>query len=441
MHFRVIVLFSLAALLPSFVYAEVSKFSFTTEPQTISSNTLSGIITVQAQNSSGVGESGTTWYVTVTSSSATGQFFSNTTGSILNVPVTMASNSKNKNFYYQDSVLGTYIIKVDVSSEKGGPVLFSATQNISVEEQTSDGVESENATSTKNVSGGVLRATSNSVTYITYYSSEPLSNSRQEASFSLSAGQDRLGSVGSPLEFRADTDLDYTKNGSFKWNFGDGSEGGGEVLNHVYKYPGDYVVVLNVGMPGSSAIARANVKIIEPEIVITLATPEKVELQNNSKYEISLFGRALIAGEKIFAFPQDTIIKSGQKISFSANITKLSSSGLSDTSLIIVGTEIKPQEILAKVEKQKLEKITQINNQLSTLRQQLASLSHRPVATRQTESTISSVTNTTIAAESAETGDGKSQVASVANAITPNESFGMIKTLFQTLKRFFLRTQ
>ncbi|MBI2673980.1 MAG: helix-hairpin-helix domain-containing protein [Candidatus Zambryskibacteria bacterium] len=271
----------------------------------------------------------------------------------------------------------------------------------------------------------------------THYSATPLTTSHQLVDVPIGAGRDRLGSVGSPLEFRAETDFNYVRNTIFQWNFGDGSEGVGDILNHTYQYPGEYVVVLNASLPDGRAVARVNVKIVDPEIVITLATSERIELQNKSKYEISLFGRALVMSGKIFAFPKDTIIKAGQKISFGANVTGLSSSIPSEVSLMIVGTEIKPQEVMAKIENQKLEKITQINNQISTLRQQLVSISNQ----QNNVNAATTVNASPLTEESIESENNESQTALVADAITSEESSGIIKSWLQTLKHFFFRTQ
>lgn len=268
--------------------------------------------------------------------------------------------------------------------------------------------------------GGGSPQNQSTVVITTYYSASPLSSLKPETALKISAGQDRLGSVGSPLEFLADTDLNYTKNSVFKWNFGDGSEGGGEVLNHVYKYPGDYVVVLNVGVPGSSAIARVNVKIIEPEIIISAATRERITVKNNSKYEISLFGRALVEGEKFFAFPQDTIVKAGQSISFSSKITGLEPNGVNDVGILVVGST-EQNKLADKIKEQKSERIAYLQSQISLLQNQMASFS--PKLSAQPE-------NEALAARD-------SSLLENAEAQTAVAKEGWL----QVLKRFFLRNK
>jgi len=149
-----------------------------------------------------------------------------------------------------------------------------------------------------------------------------------------------------------------------------------------------------------------------------------------------------VAGGKIFAFPKDTIIKSGQKISFGANVTGLNLLKQSGVVLLVVGTELRPQKIMAKIEEQRLEKIAQVNNQLSALRQQLAVLSNQQKFAKSTEIAAQSVAGGQVAEELVESeNNNESQTALVIDAVAPEESSGIIDRWLQTLKHFFFRTQ
>src|SRR3989344_3974283 len=160
-----------------------------------------------------------------------------------------------------------------------------------------------------------------------HYSSTPVTNVNKRVEMYVSAGRDRVGTAGSPLEFIAETDFEYTKSSIFSWNFGDGSIGAGSVIIHTYEYPGEYTVVLNASLPKSQVVSRVNVKIIEPDIKVVSASPEKIELKNNSSSEINLYGRTLWHAGKVFLFPKDTIIRAGQNISFGSRITNLKPNG------------------------------------------------------------------------------------------------------------------
>lgn len=176
----------------------------------------------------------------------------------------------------------------DISNVKGignpGDKTYEDIKNlITVGEIITPIVEDGQATTSTDTTSTPVTSSnsSNNSASSAHYSSSPVSSKKSTAVFALSAGRDRLGSVGSPLEFKAETDTDYVRNSIFKWNFGDGSEGAGDVLSHTYEYPGEYVVVLNVSWPsGSQAVSRINVRIIEPELAIISASPERIEIKN-----------------------------------------------------------------------------------------------------------------------------------------------------------------
>jgi len=427
--------------LPIVSYAQVSKIVFTTEPQTVKPGEISGTITVQLQDSAGSSYKATeTVDVEFLSSSASGEFLSPSSENA--VTKIISTGSANKNFRYRDSTKGTFTLTVKATGRTSGEV-WNANQIITISDSASASTTTETTTeesSTAN-STSANQSSSSSGLSSSHYGAVSLSSLKTLPGFEVSAGRDRLGVAGSPLEFEVETNLEYKNNSVFVWNFGDGSEGVGDVVSHTYLYPGEYALMLNVSGPKDKAVSRANVKIINPDFAITHASNERVEITNNTKNEASLFGRVLVAGGKIFVFPKDTIIKAGQKISFGANITGLSVSGLSDVSLMIVGTGIKPQEIMAKIEEQRLEKIAQVNNQLSMLRQQLAVLSNQQKFAKSTEIATQSVAEEQVAEELVESENNESQTASVIDAVTPEESSGIIDRWFQTLKHFFFRTQ
>jgi len=237
------------------------------------------------------------------------------------------------------------------------------------------------ATTTTQTTTTNTTSTNTDTTLSAHYSSAGLSAVELISKFEIGAGRARLGMVGTPIEFRPEMKYSYSGNMTFKWSFGDGAIGYGQVLSHSYAYPGDYVVVLNVSSLGGQAISRTNVKIVPAEISISLASAERVEVSNNSKTEINLFGRALSSQGHSFVFPEDTIIKAGQKISFASSITVLNPFSQNDVSMIVVGdslnkafvpavliSENKPDD---KDKKQQIEilyaKAKEIQKQLATI--------------------------------------------------------------------------
>ena len=109
--------------------AIVTQIVFYTDEQTIDQDVVSSILTVQTQNSSSVPvKVSETTHLTLTSSSATGEFSSNATNWISVSELTMNSGTGNKNFYYRDSVGGVYTLTVIVTEGTVTP----ATQTIEV---------------------------------------------------------------------------------------------------------------------------------------------------------------------------------------------------------------------------------------------------------------------------------------------------------------------
>ncbi len=400
---------------PSFLQAlDVSRFIFTTDSQTISPNTLSSIMTIQSQDSSGTGvDIPNTMYVSLNSSSATGEFFSNTSGSILSLPVTMAKNSQNKNFYYQDSALGTHTIQASISSVKGGTILFSTQQQIVIGESIATATPSTiNQTSNNTEQNSSNNTTAPINDNSVHYSSVPLSNVIVQPVYKVGAGRTRVGIVETPIEFKGESNADFSGQTIYKWSFGDGAVGYGHIISHAYDYPGDYVVVLNATSPAGQAVSQTDVKIIFADFTITYASPERIEVENKSKYEINLFGRELVSKGQIFVFPEDTIIKSGMKISFTRNITKLSPTNISEVSFVVVGDNINKSD----EEKTKIS----LSNQIQELQKEIAELPTERISVPTTSSQNKEIASVVVA----------SKFLSTSTATTHRSWFEKLKLFF-----------
>ncbi len=228
---------------------------------------------------------------------------------------------------------------------------------------------------------GSQSSNTNTVTTQTIQQTSQTTQTKSEGSsavtntLSVDGGKDKVGVIGQPLEFRGETNSDKA---SLVWVFGDGSTAYGKVVTHSYKYPGEYVVVFKASQSGLSDSSRINVKIVSDTLSITHASPDRIEITNNGKEEINLYGRALVSDEKNFIFPEDTIIKAGQKISFSNSITGLEPLNKNDASLAITGANSVGNNRIAlstprdeELEKKKDEVIDQIvllQNQLISLK-------------------------------------------------------------------------
>lgn len=118
--------------------------------------------------------------------------------------------------------------------------------------------------------------------------------------------------------------------GKFKWNFGDGAVGESHNLNsfeHIYFYPGEYVISLNYSEQYNFKLdvsVRKTVRVVPSEIIISsigIDGDAFIELENKSKYEMVLSGWVITAGVRSFMIPEGTVILPKKKLKFSPRIT------------------------------------------------------------------------------------------------------------------------
>ncbi len=135
------------------------------------------------------------------------------------------------------------------------------------------------------------------------------------------AGKDMVLTVGALGEFRGegyDFEDQPLEKAKYSWNFGDGSLGEGQNISHFYRYPGEYIVTLDVSSGKNSAADRLIAKAVPNKIIISEVKtgPESfAELYNGSKEEINISGwqirssSPLQAGYKTFVLPENTFVK------------------------------------------------------------------------------------------------------------------------------------
>lgn len=153
---------------------------------------------------------------------------------------------------------------------------------------------------------------SQTVSVSTYSTSAQESKVENSQSFSVSIGKDRLVAVGNEVMFRAEVknQNSYTgRSASFSWSMGDGSQKNGQVITYNYRYPGDYIVVLNASRGEDAVVSRVLVKVVEPEVEMTVLPDGSVKVVNHGKDEINLHRWSIESLEQVFLFPQDTLIK------------------------------------------------------------------------------------------------------------------------------------
>ena len=129
-----------------------------------------------------------------------------------------------------------------------------------------------------------------------------------------------LGADGKPLD-----------NVRFLWNFGDGETKEGQNVLHRFRFPGEYIVMLDIAYGKWSAAARLTITAIKSPLIISQikeGTDGFVEITNEGSAELDLFGWYLKSGNVSFLIPKNTIIAASKKIIFPNEVTKLNVVGI-----------------------------------------------------------------------------------------------------------------
>jgi hypothetical protein len=353
---------------PFQVYAdhcEVSKISIIAGPWENTSSRTS--YTIQAQDQSGASCHAAQTLRLSFISSGNGTFVGQTGNA---VQTFISTNSANRNFYYDNSTGEHHDITVSAGygTASDWVVAFSTTHN------TANSFTSVDDDDEVNPQPSTKTQTTTPTPSSSHYVSTPVTTVKHVAKLEVGAGRTRLGTVGTPMEFKAETKTENTRSSQFRWSMGDGSTKSGPVIAHSYEYPGDYVVVLNMISGDDVAVARTLVRIVEDSLSVSYASPSRIEVSNGSKSEVNLYGRALVAQGKMFVFPQDTIILGGQKLSFSSGITGVEPVQGLGVRLVVVGDDPGRMRVIMSDETEKLEHIAQLQVELAELQQKLAVL-------------------------------------------------------------------
>lgn len=225
---------------------------------------------------------------------------------------------------------GEYRIMVSMTEGTNPPVAEFGQFTIKVDFSNNIIDNNENNSTTTDSTSTITNntASSNSTSISSHSSSIELSNYDQKESFEVSAGRERMASVGSPIEF----DAKYTVESNnfcapiFKWSFGDGFDAVGNMIKHTYKYGGVYQIILNASCGNMVSIARTVATILLPKISISKQDNNSIKILNNNNVEINLGLWKIGDGTKDFIFPQDTIISQKSSIILSYDNLDIESS-------------------------------------------------------------------------------------------------------------------
>ena len=113
------------------------------------------------------------------------------------------------------------------------------------------------------------------------------------------------------------------ENARYLWTPGDGSSKEGKNIRHIYKYPGNYIAVLNVSSGNISASDRINIKVIPNELIIIETKNEFIKLKNKSGVILDVSGWFLKVGGAIFKFPDYSLVAADAELMISSDISSI----------------------------------------------------------------------------------------------------------------------
>jgi len=243
----------------------------------------------------------------------------------------MSKNSANRNFYYENSVSGSYVFSLKVAyrpegescgsdwSTKGWAPLWSAVQSYTigtVENNTtnnsdSGSTNSENQTQTNSGSSNVST-----------FPVDPkvFAEIKLSSKTLITGAQFFIGGEGYGLEKKP------LSNARFVWNFGDGTVAQGRSVAYTYRNPGEYVIVLDISSGKFSGTAREVVSVIESPLDIRVEKvgfDGSVTIKNNSNFEFDLSGWFIESGDYKFIIPLHTILLPQKSLSFHGEVVGL----------------------------------------------------------------------------------------------------------------------
>jgi hypothetical protein len=126
-------------------------------------------------------------------------------------------------------------------------------------------------------------------------------------------GRNRTVSINTPIEF--EVYLSGEERGRYFWNFGDGNSEKGKTVDNIYKYPGEYNVVMNAYFGRYKTTSRIKVTVFEPSLDISMDN-NSIEINNTGKSEVNIGDFTLKTKDKKIKILKDTIISKGHSIHF-----------------------------------------------------------------------------------------------------------------------------
>jgi len=143
----------------------------------------------------------------------------------------------------------------------------------------------------------------------------------------IETGGDRIVSTKAHTRYQPvvyDSFGKHTPDARLSWAFGDGSRHAGQEVEHAYREPGEYLVVIRAQQRYSHGTAFFIVFADPAEIEIASLSEKGVALRNSDTRILDLSRYVLVSGKDTFRIPEDTQILPGRTVIFPPEVTRLS---------------------------------------------------------------------------------------------------------------------
>lgn len=143
----------------------------------------------------------------------------------------------------------------------------------------------------------------------------------------IETGGDRIVSTKAHASYHPivyDSTGRHVKHPYVTWAFGDGGKHAGTEVEHAYREPGEYLVVVRAQEQYSLGTASFVVVADPAAIRIALLSEKGVTLENADDRILDLSRHTLVSGKESFRIPEDTWILPGRSVVFPPEITGLS---------------------------------------------------------------------------------------------------------------------
>ena len=140
---------------------------------------------------------------------------------------------------------------------------------------------------------------------------------------------------------------------SYNWNFGDGFSSTRSETEHIFQYPGTYVVTIHAEYKRQKQVARHEITILPIRLSLTENQAGDIQLNNDSPYELDVSSYA-IKGHNEFVLPPFSILLPNQTITIPREYVAESESvmvAVYDAMRQLVASDVPraPSESIAKV--------------------------------------------------------------------------------------------